>query len=129
MRFGVVDEWVVILVDETHAQLDSSCAPSFVFLFLVHQTEGLALKSSKNMVNKELHEVVSLKPFSKFDKKFSNSKLSWFRDTYIMPTYKVQQFVYVVYVCTLGLQVRTHDRCRVYVMHFSWMHFSFSSRL
>ena len=39
------------------------------------------------MVNKELQEVVSLTPFSKFDKNFSNSKLPWLRDLYAMPTW------------------------------------------
>ena len=42
---------------------DSSCVPSIVILSLVHQTEDLALKSHKIMVNKELHKVVSLKTF------------------------------------------------------------------
>ena len=54
---------------------DSSCVPSIVVLSLVHQTEDLALKSPKIMVNKELQKVVSLKTFSNFDKKFSNSKI------------------------------------------------------
>ena len=54
MKFVVVDEWVVILVDETHAH---------VVLSLVHHTEDLALKSPKVMVNKELQKVVSLRTF------------------------------------------------------------------
>ena len=53
---------------------------------LVHLTEDLALKSPKIMVNKELDKVVSLKTFSKFDKRFSNSKLFWFGDLYATPT-------------------------------------------
>ena len=65
-----VDEWVVILVDEAYALVrDSSCVPEIVVLSLVHQTEYLAFKSPKFMLNKDLHEVVSLKTFSKFDKK------------------------------------------------------------
>ena len=61
----VVDEWVVILVDETHTLvMDSSCIPSIVVFSLVHQTEHLALKSPKIMVYKELHKVISLKTFS-----------------------------------------------------------------
>ena len=42
-----------------------------VVLFLVQETDDLALKSPKIMINKKLHRVVSLKTFSKFDKKFS----------------------------------------------------------
>ena len=57
-----------------------------VVLSLVHQTDDLALKSPKIMVNKELHRVVSLKTFSKFDKKFSNSKQTWLGDLYTTPT-------------------------------------------
>ena len=38
------------------------------------------------MVNKELDKVVSLKTFSKFDKRFSNSKLFWLGDLYTTPT-------------------------------------------
>ena len=38
------------------------------------------------MINKELQEVVSLKSFSEFDRKFSNSNTYWLRDLYIMPT-------------------------------------------
>ena len=34
------------------------------------------------MVNKELQKVVSLKTFSNFDKKFSNSKIFWLGDQY-----------------------------------------------
>ena len=49
---------------------DSSCVLSIAVLSLVHQTEDLALKSPKIMVNKELQEVESFKTFSKFDKKF-----------------------------------------------------------
>ena len=72
----VVDECIVILVDETHTHLYKGfkCVPSTEALSLVHQTEVLALKSPKIMVNKELHKVLSIKTFSKFDKKFSNSK-------------------------------------------------------
>ena len=46
---------------------------------LAHQTEDLALKSPKMMVNKELHEVVSFKAFSKFDKKIFKFKtvMNW----------------------------------------------------
>ena len=51
---------------------DSSCVLSIVVLSLVHQTEGLTLKSPKIMVNKKLQEGVPLKTFSKVDKKFSN---------------------------------------------------------
>ena len=49
---------------------DSSCIPSIAVLSLVYQTEDLALKSPKVMVNKELQEIVSIKTFSKFGKKF-----------------------------------------------------------
>ena len=38
------------------------------------------------MVNKELRKVVSLKTFSKFDKRFSNLKQSWLIDLYTTPT-------------------------------------------
>ena len=69
---------------------DSSCVPSIVVLFLVQQTEDLTLKSSKIMVNKELQELVSLKTFSKFDKKFSNWELSWLGDLYTTPTQPLQ---------------------------------------
>ena len=65
---------------------DSSCIPSVAVLSLVHQTEDLTLKSPKIMVNKQLQEAVSLKGFSKFDKKFSNLKLSWLGDLYTIPT-------------------------------------------
>ena len=64
---------------------DSSCVPFIIVFSLVHQTEDLTLKSPKSMVNKELPEVVSLKT-SKFDQKFSNSKLSWLGDLYTTPT-------------------------------------------
>ena len=68
-----VDEWVVILVDEPYALVrDSSCVPEIVVLCLVHQTEYLALKSPRLMLNKDLDEVVSLKTFSKFNKKSEN---------------------------------------------------------
>ena len=61
---------------------DSSCVPLMVVLSLVHQTDDLALNLPKIKVKKELHKVVPLKTFSKFDKKFSNSKLSWLEDLY-----------------------------------------------
>ena len=61
---------------------DSNYVPSIVVLSLVHQTEDLTLKSPKIMVNKELLKVVSLKISEKFDKKFSNSKLSWLQAIY-----------------------------------------------
>ena len=64
---------------------DSSSAPSIAVLSLVHQTEDLALKSPTIMVNQELQEVGSLKAFSKFDRKFSNSKPYWLGDLYILP--------------------------------------------
>ena len=57
-----------------------------VVLSLVHQTDDLALKSPKIMVNKELYKVVSLKTFSKFEKKYLNSKLSFLGDLYTTPT-------------------------------------------
>ena len=63
----VVDEWIVILVDETHVHLrKSSCVPSIVVLSLLHQIEDLASKSPKIIVNKEFRKESSLKTFSKF---------------------------------------------------------------
>ena len=44
--------------------------PSAVVLSLVHQTEDLALKSPKIIVNKALLVAVSLKIVSKFGRKF-----------------------------------------------------------
>ena len=38
------------------------------------------------MVNKELQKVVSLKTFSNFDKKFSDSKIFWLGDLHTTPT-------------------------------------------
>ena len=64
---------------------ESSYVLSMVVLSLVHQNDDLAVKSSK-MVNKELHRLVSLKTFSKFDKKFSNLKLPWIGDLYTTST-------------------------------------------
>ena len=48
---------------------DSSCIPSIAVLSLVYQTDGLASKSPKIIVNKELQKVGSLKTFSKFGQK------------------------------------------------------------
>ena len=59
---------------------------SIVVLSLVHQTEDLALGLPKIMVNKELQEEVSLKTFSKLDRKVSNSNLTWLGDIHTTPT-------------------------------------------
>ena len=64
---------------------DSSFVPSIVRLSLVHQTEHLALKSLKKIVNKALWIVVSLKIVSKFDRKSGNSIASWLGDLYTTP--------------------------------------------
>ena len=69
-----------------HTCKDSSCVPSVLVLSLVYQTEDLALKSRKIMVNKELQKVLSFKTFSKFDKKCSNSKVFWLGVLYTTPT-------------------------------------------
>ena len=62
---------------------DSSCDPSIVVLSLVHQIEDPLLISPKIMVNKELQEVVLQGVFfSKYDRKFSNSKTSCLGDVY-----------------------------------------------
>ena len=61
---------------------DLSFMPSAVVLSLVHQTEDLALKSPKIIVNKALLVVASLKIVSKFGRKFWNSIASWLRDLY-----------------------------------------------
>ena len=46
------------LVKPMHTLRDSSWVLSVVALFLVHQTEDLALKSTKIIVNKPLLEIV-----------------------------------------------------------------------
>ena len=59
MKIEAVDEWVDISWwNPCKLVRDSICVPSVVAISLVHQTEDLALKSPRIIVNKPLFEVV-----------------------------------------------------------------------